>query len=99
MVQIKWLKSAKIDLKEIYDFISLDSKRYAKHQVEKIQSKTEILKTGIIIGENVSEIDYEKVREILEGNYRIIYRIISKNEIHILLVHHGAKDLLKRIKP
>lgn len=99
MVQIKWLKSAKIDLKEIYDFISLDSKRYAKHQVEKIQSKTEILKTGIIIGKKVSEIDNEKVREILEGNYRIIYRIISKNEIHILLVHHGAKDLLKRIKP
>ncbi len=36
MVQIKWLKSANTDLKEIYDFISLDSKRYAKHQVEKI---------------------------------------------------------------
>ena len=98
MVQIKWLKSAKIDLKEIYDFISLDSKRYAKHQVEKIQSKTEILKTGIIIGKKVSEIDDEKVREIFEGNYRIIYRIISEDEIHILLVHHGAKDLIKRIK-
>jgi len=27
MVRIKWLRSAKIDLKEIYDFISLDSKK------------------------------------------------------------------------
>lgn len=98
MVQIKWLKSAKNDLKEIYDFISLDSKRYAKHQVEKIQSKTDILKTGTVIGKMVSEIDDEKVREIFEGNYRIIYRIISQDEIHILLVHHGAKDLIKRIK-
>ena len=98
MVQIKWLKSAKNDLKEIYDFISLDSRRYAKHQVEKIQSKTNILKTGTIIGKKVSEIDDEKVREIFEGNYRIIYRIISEDEIHILLIHHGAKDLLKRIK-
>lgn len=98
MVQIKWLKSAKTDLKEIYDFISLDSKRYAKHQVEKIQSKTDILKTGNVIGKKVSEIGDEKVREIFEGNYRIIYRIISKDEIHILLVHHGAKDLLQRIK-
>lgn len=98
MVRIKWLRSAKIDLKEIYNFISLDSKRYTRFQIEKIQNKTEILKTGIIIGKRVSEIDNDNVREIFEGNYRIIYRIISKNEIHILLVHHGAKDILQRMK-
>jgi len=98
MVQIKWLKSARNDLKEIYDFISLDSKRYAKHQIEKIQNKTVILKTGLIVGKKVSEIDDEKVREIFEGNYRIIYRIVSEDEIHILLIHHGTKDLLRRIK-
>ncbi|MGO4708738.1 type II toxin-antitoxin system RelE/ParE family toxin [Chryseobacterium sp. 2TAF14] len=98
MVRIKWLKSAKTDLKEIFDFISLDSKRYARFQVEKIQNKTEILKTGMITGKRVSEIDDDNVREIFEGNYRIIYRIISENEIHILLIHHGAKDVLKRIK-
>lgn len=46
----------------------------------------------------MSEIDDENVREIFEGNYRIIYRIISKDEIHILLVHHGARDLLQKIK-
>lgn len=95
MVQIKWLKSAKTDLKEIYDFISLDSKRYARFQIEKIQNKTEILKNGNIIGKKVSEIDDDKIREIFEGNYRIIYRIISINEIHILLIHHGAKDLVQ----
>lgn len=98
MVQIKWLKLAKSDLKEIYDFISLDSKRYARFQIEKIQHKTEILKNGNVIRKKVSEIDDENVREIFEGNYRIIYRIISKDEIHILLVHHGAKDLLQKIK-
>jgi len=98
VVRIKWLRSAKIDLKEIYDFISLDSKRYARFQIEKIQNKTEILKTGMIIGKRVSEIDNDNVREIFEGNYRIIYGIISKNEIHILLIHHGAKDILHRMK-
>ncbi|MFL9832452.1 type II toxin-antitoxin system RelE/ParE family toxin [Chryseobacterium terrae] len=98
MVRIKWLKSATIDLKEIFDFISLDSKRYARFQIEKIQNKTEILKTGKITGKRVPEFDDDNVREIFEGNYRIIYRIISKNEIHILLVHHGAKDIIKRMK-
>ena len=75
MVRIKWLRSAKIDLKKIYDFISLDSKRYARFQIEKIQNKTEILKTGMIVGKKVSEIDDNNVREIFEGNYRIIYHI------------------------
>ena len=32
MVRVKWLKSAKDDLRDIYEYISLDSKRYAKHQ-------------------------------------------------------------------
>ena len=97
MVRIKWLLAAKNDLKEIYDYISLDSKRYARLQVERIQNKTEILKSQIEIGKIVEELNDPKVREIIEGNYRIIYRIVSKNELHILLVHHGARDLSKRI--
>lgn len=97
MVRIKWLKSAKLDLKEIYEFIALDSKRYAQYQVEKIQKKTEILKEGTIIGKKVFEINNENVRELFEGDYRIIYRTISKNEIHIILIHHGARDLLRRL--
>jgi addiction module RelE/StbE family toxin len=97
MVRIKWLLAAKNDLKEIYDYISLDSKRYAKLQVERIQNKTEILKFQIEIGKIVEELNDPKVREIIEGNYRIIYRIISKSELHILLVHHGARDLSRRV--
>jgi len=65
--------------------------------VERIQNKTEILKSQIEIGKIVEELNDPRVREIIEGNYRIIYRIVSKNELHILLVHHGARDLSKRI--
>ena len=97
MVRIKWLKSAKLDLKEIQEFIALDSKKYARFQIEKIQKKTEILKEGNVVGKKVFEINHEDVRELIEGDYRIIYRIISKNEIHILLIHHGARDLEKRL--
>lgn len=80
MVRIKWLKSAKDDMKEIYDYIALDSKRYARLQVEKIRDKTEILRTQIKAGKINEEINQESVREIIEGNYRIIYRIIAKDE-------------------
>jgi toxin ParE1/3/4 len=98
MVQIVWLKSAKDDLKSIYDFISLDSKRYAKLQVQKIYTCTFLLKTNPLIGKKVSEMNEPSIKEIIVGNYRIIYRIISMQTIHILMIHHGARNLTKRLK-
>jgi addiction module RelE/StbE family toxin len=98
MVQIVWLKDAKVDLKEIYDYISLDSKRYARLQVERIRNSTKILKTEPEIGKIVNEINQSEIREIIEGNYRIIYRINSLKIIHILMVHHSARDLRRRVK-
>lgn len=97
MVQIKWLKSAKQDLKEIYDYIALDSKRYAQLQIERIQQKTELLKSQTELGKVVDEIQNPKVRELVEGHYRIIYKIISTEEIHVLMIHHGARNLHLRI--
>jgi mRNA-degrading endonuclease RelE of RelBE toxin-antitoxin system len=35
----------------------------------------------------------ENIRELILGNYRIIYRIISEERIDILTVHHSAKLL------
>lgn len=98
MVQIKWLIEAKTDLKEIYDYISSDSKRYARLQVDRIKERTQILKSFIEIGKIVEEIDKPDIRELIEGNYRIIYRIVNLNRIDILMVHHGARDLARRIK-
>lgn len=42
MVQIIWSKQALEDLKEIFDYISLDSKEYAKLQVVRIKIKTKL---------------------------------------------------------
>ncbi len=97
MVRIKWLSSAKLDLKEIYDYIFLGSKHYAKLQIEKIFAKTQIIKNQIYIGKEVDEMRDTSVREITEGNFRLIYKIINPNEVHILMVHHGSRDLRKRI--
>jgi toxin ParE1/3/4 len=98
MVEIRWLKEARGDLRDIYDYISLDSERYAKHQIDKLLNRTLILKNHIRVGKVVEEINKPEIRELIEGNYRIIYRIVSENQIHILMVHHGARDLTRRIK-
>ena len=97
MVQIKWLPLAKNDLLEIYDYISLDTKKYAKYQVQKPQNKTEILKKQIYLGKIVPEFAQENIRELIEGKYRIIYKIENELEIKILMIHHSARLLSSRL--
>jgi addiction module RelE/StbE family toxin len=96
MVRINWTFQAKNDLKSIADYISKDSVRYAKLQIIKIRNRTDILKSHIKIGKIVSEIEDENIRELIEGNYRIIYKIVSVSQVDILTVHHSTRDLIKR---
>ncbi|MEM9686056.1 MAG: type II toxin-antitoxin system RelE/ParE family toxin [Bacteroidota bacterium] len=93
------MATAKEDLKEIYHYIATDSKRYARLQVEKIQKRTEMLKSQTRIGRIVEEMENENIRELIEGNYRVIYRIVNEKRIDILMVHHGARDLRRRVNP
>lgn len=69
MVKIVWTDLSVFELKDIYDYISIDSKRYAKNQIEMIKSKTLILKTMPEIGRIVPEIENSDIRELIEGNY------------------------------
>lgn len=91
MVKLRWLQSSKDDLKNIYDFIAIDSKKYALHQINVIRKRTNILKTQPNVGKVVSEYNTETIREIVVDHYRIIYRIIDEKLIHIILIHHGAR--------
>jgi toxin ParE1/3/4 len=97
MVEIKWLNSAKKDLREIYDFIAFDSKFYASYQIKEIKSKVDLLRSFPLAGKKVEEIDDESIREIIQSHYRIIYRILEPELIHIIMVHHGARDLFDRV--
>ena len=96
MVQINWTFQAKDDLKAIAEYIKLDSARYAKLQIIKIKIQTQILKSFPQTGRIVPEIESEEIRELIEGSYRIIYKVISETRIDILTIHHSARDLTKR---
>lgn len=93
MVRINWTYQAKEDLKDIAEYISRNSKKYAELQIIKIRNHTQILKSHIYIGKIVREIEENSIRELIEGNYRIIYKLVSKTQIDILTIHHSARDL------
>ena len=65
MVQINWTFQAQNDLLGIADYISKDSKRYAKLQVDRIKNRTKILKPQTRSGKIVSEIYRENVNTVL----------------------------------
>ena len=96
MVRVNWTLQAKEDLQSIANYISRDSKRYARLQVLRLKNRTSILKSQIQIGHIVKEINNKNTRELIEGRYRIIYKIVSKNQIDILTIHHSARDITKR---
>lgn len=39
----------------------------------------------------VPEFDDDSIRELIQGNYRIVYQIIDENRIDILTVHNCAR--------
>ena len=96
MVRINWTFQAKDDLKAIAEYISKDSMRYAKLQVTRLKTRTRILKTQTRSGKIVPEINQQNIRELIEGSYRIIYKIVEDNQIDILTIHHSARDLTRR---
>ena len=96
MVRINWTFQANDDLKAIAKYISKDSKRYAKFQVIRLKNRTRVLKIQIRLGKIVPEISKENIRELIEGSYRIIYKIVEDNQIDILTIHHSARDLTRR---
>jgi len=103
MVKIIWTQRSLTDLKSIAEYISKDSVKYASMTIERLIDVTKHLETNPRIGRMVPEIGRnDKIREIIFGNYRLIYKISSTEIIHILTVHHSAKRLrqtsLKRQK-
>ncbi len=97
MVKIVWTELSVFELKEIYDYISLNSKTYARNQIERIKSKTLILKSMPHIGRIVPELDSSEIRELIEGNYRIVYRINKMNFVEILTIHHSSRDFASKM--
>ena len=93
MVEVKWTKQAIEDIDNIATFVKKDSLKYAKLQVERIFLRTEILYSHPAIGKVVPEMNDKTIKELLVGYYRIIYKIISKDRIDILTVHHSSRLL------
>jgi plasmid stabilization system protein ParE len=93
MARLNWTDQAILDLVNIADFIAKDSVRYAKITVTRIRVAANQLKKYPLIGRAVPEKAKGNIRELIHGNYRILYCFVSSDQIDILPVHHSANRL------
>ena len=97
MVKLVQTELSRDDLEDIFDYIAKDSKRYASITVTKIYQCAQEVITNPWVGRIVPEFNIKTIRELISGNYRIIYRINSDNQVDILRIYHSAR-LLKKNK-
>ena len=96
MASVRWTLGAREDLREIVSFISRHSETYAAALAGRIVAAVDRLETHLMLGRIVPELEDENIREIIVGNYRIVYQIDEPN-IGIIAVVHGGRDLIRRL--
>ncbi|HLB34909.1 MAG TPA: type II toxin-antitoxin system RelE/ParE family toxin [Chthoniobacterales bacterium] len=90
--QITIAPRARRDLREGIRYISLDSPQAAERFAILLSSKIKILKRHPEIGRVVPEVDDIAIREIIVGNYRVMYEIDSlEKQVEILRYWHAAR--------
>lgn len=97
MAQIRWTIGAHSDLREIVEFIARDSVGYATATGDKIFAAIERLAQFPRSGRTVPEYADPRVREVLVGPYRIIYKVDSVR-VGIIAIVHGSRDVPRRLR-
>ena len=92
MAQISWTKKSLKDLRAINDYISLDSSFCAARFISKLISRVDQLIEFPESGRMGPEKNVPEIRELIEGNYRIFYRL-QKEKITILRIHNAARRI------
>lgn len=92
MVEVRWTLQSFQDLDAIAEFIARDSPQYARLFVVDIFQIVDCIAQFPESGRIVPELDDPIVREILFGNYRIVYQL-KGGRVELLAIHHGARLL------
>ena len=93
-MKITWSPLAVDQVRDIASYIALDKPSAAVQWAEKIFNSVEMLHDNPESGRIVPEVKRKEIRELVQGNYRVIYKIkIKDKEILILVVQSYRKKL------
>ena len=93
-MRVHWTETAEDHLDAIYAYIAQDSEQYALNMVDRLTRRSQQIADFPLSGRRVPEYDFDQVREVIEGPYRIIYHI-GPEQVDVLAVLHGSRDVLR----
>ena len=97
MIELLWTERAQADLAAVQAFIEADSPAYATVVVRHLIGAVDPLRDFPRMGRGVEEFPDPAIREVVLPPYRIVYRIVSAEVVHILTVHHSARGPIERL--
>ena len=90
MTTIRWTEQAVADLEAIRDYVARDSVKYAALLIERLIASLDRVALLPEIGRIVPEYQRPDIRELIQGSYRVVYRLRS-DQVEVLTVFHGAR--------
>ena len=95
-MKLFWTETAKQDLIAIRQYISADNPAAAKRWIDRLRKRARDILHAPLSGRIVPEFAREDIRELIEGNYRIVYQVLD-DRLVVLTVFEGHQ-LLKQGK-
>jgi plasmid stabilization system protein ParE len=95
-MNVHWTNTATDHLTAIYGYIALNAEEYAKRMVDRLTKRSEQIGDSPYSGRMVPEFEDKRIREVIEGPYRIIY-YVKPEQIDVLAVIHGARLLTEEM--
>jgi toxin ParE1/3/4 len=92
MAEIRWTDQALDDLDAACEYIARDAPRSADELAARVTRSIARLADFPRSGRMVPERGRDDIREVIVGNYRIIYRLRG-DLVEIVTIHHGARLL------
>jgi toxin ParE1/3/4 len=89
-VKLYWTETAKDDLLEIQRYIAADNPTAAKRWVRRLRRRARDVCHAPYSGRMVPEFSRDDIRELLAGNYRIVYQVLA-DRLVVLTVFEGHR--------
>lgn len=87
-MKLFWTETAKQDLLAIRRYIAADNPTAAKLWVERLRDRARNALHAPLAGRKVPEFSHDDIRELIEGNYRLVYQVFA-DRLVILTVFEG----------
>ena len=93
-MKLFWTETAKQDLHTIRRYIAADNPTAAKQWTDRLRERARNALHSPLAGRKVPEFSRDDIRELIEGNYRIVYQVFE-DRLVVLTVFEGHQLFLE----